>query len=269
MSYLDVLQLVAACKEIGTSTFKRTRDRCLVTLMADTGIRREELTWIQCIEVKEAIKNGGRLKIRTSKRKGNPLREIPVPLATLELIDQFIDIQRALHMRRLKRRASGFADLGWVFCGYSGRKLAPVSLSQIFNDLRVQAGIKGRATPHMLRHRYITLQVMIRLQAVQHSNIGLEMITTILSQVASLTGHSNVESLWTYVDWAFEEIDALDDVIHLDYSKTHSVLTELMSAAENRGDKKVINALESCFLLLKKNSTEKPKLNIVSHSLRK
>lgn len=269
ISYQNVLKLVAACKEINSSTFKSVRDRCIITLLADTGIRREEATWIRCIEVKDAVANGGRLRIRTSKRKGNPLREIPVPQSTLELIDRFIDLQRALHMRKMKRRSPGFLDRGWLFCGYGGNKLAPVTLTQIFNDLRAHAGIRGRATPHMLRHRYITLQIITRLNSLQHSNVGLEMLSTILSQVASLTGHSSVDSLWTYVDWAFEELDAFKDSFDFDYSQAISVLSELKKSTSEDGKENVSGVLKSCIQLLQKQANCQPRLNPVSHSLRK
>lgn len=269
ISYSDVLKLVAACKDLGASTFRKSRDRCIVTLLADSGMRREELTWIQCSDIKEAIVNGFRLRVRTSKRKGNPLREIPVPKLTLEVLDQFIDVQRAIHMRRLKRRLHDFVDAGWLFCSYGGRKLAPVSLTQIFNQLRECAGIQGAATPHMLRHRYITLQVMTRIKALQHSNVGLEMLSTILSQVASLSGHSSVDSLWTYVDWAFEELDISDEQSGFDYSNAIGVLDELTGAARKTGDAKVVRVLESCMQLLKKQSDGPPQMNAVSHSMRK
>lgn len=269
ISYENIVKLVSACKEMNASTFKSARDRCIITLLADTGIRREELTWIKCNEVREAVSNGGRLQIRTSKRKGNPLREIPVPQSTLELIDRFIDLQRALHMRKLKQRSPGFLDKGWLFCGYGGAKLAPVTLTHIFNDLRVHAGILGRASPHMLRHRYITLQIITRLNALQHSNVGLEMLSTILSQVASLTGHSSIDSLWTYVDWAFEELDAFKDTSGFDYSQAITVLNDLKSTASSEGNKSVSGILKSCIQLLQKQANGQPRMNIVSHSLRK
>lgn len=269
LSYQDVIKLATACRTASSSSFKITRDRCLVTLLADSGIRREEATWIQCCEVKDAICNAGRLRIRTSKRRGNPLREVPIPDSTLDMLERFIDVQRAIHMRNIKGRRPDFVDMGWLFCGYGGRKLAPTSLTHIFSMLRQHASIQGRATPHMLRHRYITLQIIARLNSLQHSSVGLEMLSTILSQVASLSGHSSIESLWTYVDWAFDEFDAFRSASDFDYLKAISVLEGLETSFTGPDAKNVSDALTSCIALLKRQSTGRPRLNAVSHSLRK
>lgn len=182
------------------------RNVAILKMLADSGIRREELVWIRKEDIKNALKSGGGLTIRTSKRHGNPKRIVPVPLVTLRAIDSFIEIQRALRLRRRRKRVSSSSDQGWAFCTISGGQLSPASVTQILGDIRVAAGISSRATAHMFRHRWITLQVIQGLKAVSAGNgLSLELLTTFLTRLASVTGHSSIESLWTYVDLAFND----------------------------------------------------------------
>ena len=106
ISLIDLTKIVAACDTQGATSYKKARDRCLVTLMADSGIRREELTWITCNQIRDALKNGRKLIIRTSKRHGNPEREVPIPEETLAMLTDFIEVNRAILIRRIKKNKS-------------------------------------------------------------------------------------------------------------------------------------------------------------------
>lgn len=187
--------------------FTRARNQALLSLLADSGVRREEITWIKVADIQKAVVDGGMLPVRTSKRDGNPIRVVPVPLVTVEVVETFLEMERAIQIRAAVRQKKIRSDPGWAFCTSLGKRLAPTTISQLFGDLRKAAGLSGRAHAHMLRHRWITLQVVRRLQALQQEGrIGLEVSTTMLSRVASISGHSSLDSLWVYVDWAFEEL---------------------------------------------------------------
>lgn len=200
-------QLLAQCQNAAQRSFCRARSRVMLLLLADTGIRREELVWISVRDIEAALENGGRLSIRTSKRKGNPVREVPVPELTLREVAKYVEVQRALLMRRHEKAGRGGRDKGWLICTESGGRLAASSVTQLFSDLRHLAGISERATAHMLRHRYITLQVVDRIRRLRSVSIlGVEAASTVLAQVASLSGHSSPESMWDYIDWAYQEM---------------------------------------------------------------
>ena len=207
---MDVLNsLLAACENSAQSSFCVSRNRAIVVLLADSGIRREELVWVTCADVVNALQEGGRLQIRTSKKSGNPKRVVPLPEATLQHLTNHLEVHRALQIRRIKRNNPTFNDEGWAFCTRTGSQMAPATVTQLFGDLRTRAKISERATAHMLRHRYITLQIVHRLKQLRGSrSIGVEAMSTILSRVASLTGHARLSSLWTYVDWAYDEMAA-------------------------------------------------------------
>lgn len=261
--------LLDSCEWTAKTNFRRSRDRCMLVLLADTGIRREELTWIRVSDIVGASADR-KLPVRTSKRKGNPYRLIPISDETFRMLLEYIDVTRSIQIRRLKRRKIGFKDLDWLFCTREGFKMAPSTVSQLFSDLRAEAGLTERVSAHMLRHRYITLQVMARLRSLSsRGSIGVEALTTVLSKVASLSGHSSLDSMWRYVDWAYEELE-------VEYKDSANVAAEAMSviealmgeakSSENRALAESILIVKEALLQLRTKSYELP--SVVAHSLR-
>ncbi|WP_436422315.1 tyrosine-type recombinase/integrase [Pseudomonas aeruginosa] len=264
-----VFALLDSCEWAAKTNFRRSRDRCMLVLLADTGIRREELTWIRVSDVVGASADR-KLPVRTSKRKGNPYRLIPISDETFRMLLEYIDVTRSIQVRRLNRRKIGFKDQGWLFCTREGFKMAPSTVSQLFCDLRAEAGLTERISAHMLRHRYITLQVMARLRSLsRRGSIGVEALTTVLSKIASLSGHSSLDSMWRYVDWAYEELEA-------EYKDSANVADEALSviealmgeakSSENRALAESLLIVREAVSQLRTKSYELP--SVVAHSLR-
>lgn len=263
-----VSALLDSCEWAAKTNFRRSRDRCMLVLLADTGIRREELTWIRVSDVVGASADR-KLPVRTSKRKGNPYRLIPISDETFRMLLEYIDVTRSIQVRRLNRRKIGFKDQGWLFCTREGFKMAPSTVSQLFCDLRAEAGLTERISAHMLRHRYITLQVMARLRSLsRRGSIGVEALTTVLSKIASLSGHSSLDSMWRYVDWAYEELEA-------EYKDSANVADEALSviealmgeakSSENRALAESLLIVREAVSQLRTKSYELP--SVVAHSL--
>lgn len=257
--------LLAECPRSAKGSFCRARNRIILLLLADTGIRREELIWIRVSDVEVALKNGGRMSVRTSKRNGNPLREVPVPEFTLREVTKFVRIQRALLLRRHQKAGRYGRERGWLICTESGGQLAPSSVTQLFSYLRRLAGLSERATAHMLRHRYITLQVMDRIKRLRTVGVlGVEAASTVLAQVASLSGHSSPSSMWDYIDWAYQEM-AVSAEGRGD-SELQSLINELevlRGCAEQRsGDSQLLLRVQAA---LKSLLGSAPKLGVLAH----
>ncbi|HEJ5741333.1 TPA: site-specific integrase [Pseudomonas aeruginosa] len=264
-----VSALLDSCEWTAKTNFRRGRDRCMLVLLADTGMRREELTWVRVSDVVGAASDR-KLPVRTSKRKGNPYRLIPISEETIRMLLEYIEVTRAIQVRRLRRRKIGFQDQGWLFCTREGLKIAPTTVSQLFSDLRAEAHIAERASAHMLRHRYITLQVMARLRSLSgRGAIGVEALTTVLSKVASLSGHSSLDSMWRYVDWAYEEleIESNDSVSGAD--EALRAIEALMCEAQSSANRALEESLLTLREAMKKLSTKSYELpSVVAHSLR-
>lgn len=191
------------------SSYCRARAHALLTLLSDTGCRREEAVFLRPQDVRDALEDDrGLLRVRTSKRSGNPERYVPIPRTSLLSIQQFIDVSRALLVRTLAKRKRQSAE--WVFLSRNGEMWDPESVTQCFAKLRKRGQIGDRACAHMLRHRWITLQFLERLKRCQEAALGPELLSTIMTRVASLSGHADKESLWSYVDFSFEEFLAAE-----------------------------------------------------------
>jgi hypothetical protein len=120
--------------------------------------------------------------------------------------------------------------------------MAAATVSQIFVDLRQMAGISERATAHMLRHRWITLQLIFRLKRLQRRGIiAAEALVTILSRLASISGHGSVDSLWTYVDFAYEELlhESTEEYVPAALVEARKVASDLVRNLSARGSNKL------------------------------
>lgn len=220
-------------------------------------------------DIFKAMKEGKGLEIRTSKRRGNPTRVVPIPEETLRHLADYLEVHRELQIRRLRRRERAFEDEGWAFCTRTGGQLAPESVTQLFGDLRAIAGMSERATAHMLRHRYITLQVVHRLRQLRGSrSIGVEAMSTILSRVASLSGHAILSSLWGYVDWAYDEI-AASSASPQEIDEARGIVQEMIAKFEIDGDTEVLTSLKKVEAILKATDASISAVqSVTAHSLR-
>lgn len=230
-------RLLDACTWALAKSFTISRNIQMVSLLSDTGIRREELIFIRTEDVSRAKVNQ-RLGIRTSKKKEHPIRQVPLHPETLAQLSLYMRVDRQVLMRRLHRK--GKPDSGWLFCTQSGTQMKPATVTQMFALLKRAAGITEKASPHMLRHRWITLRLVGLLNEIGKSGpLSADLITTSLSRLAAETGHASLESLWTYVDLSFEQILAevtsgraevtnrgRDAVLRLRRALTESVLDE-------------------------------------------
>lgn len=266
----NIATLMAQASSMPTSSFVRARDLAMLKLLMDSGIRRQELVWVTVAALRAARENGGRLDIRSAKRRGNPTRQVVVPLDTIAAVNRFIDIQRALLFDRRRTLKRGSDDAGWAFCSVSGEQLAPVTVTQTIGRLRRSAGIKERATAHMFRHRWITLQVAKRLDSVRSDvPLGLDALTTILSRLASMTGHSSINSLWTYVDWAFDEIERASSATQTPGGEIVAALEELASELKRQGvQDETLRALNRIRMKLSPHATGPTKMSVSAHSMR-
>jgi len=127
----------------------------------------------------------------------------------LEAVHAYATHQRAVLIDRIRKRNPAFKDPGWLFCKEDGRRISDEYVTKLFSLLRKAAGIEARAHPHMLRHRWITLQLVRLIEEVQSMGggaIAADLMVTLLSRLALLAGQKSRDSLWTYVDFASEEL---------------------------------------------------------------
>lgn len=229
------LNLLEACNLLAKSPYVQARSRTLLKLLADTGARRVEIAQLTVSDILEAVEVGnGKLRLITAKRKDGRERLVPIPATTLNAVLSYVEVQRRVHVRKLKKRKAIEHDNDWLFLNNSGHHLNPETITQDIVRLRKIAGISEKATAHMLRHRWITIQVLERLKSYIGQKLPMDIASTILTKVASMTGHKQIESLWPYIDLAFEEMgvwDTADSVIsmRMNAEAAHRELREIRS----------------------------------------
>lgn len=211
MTRATFLRLYDAASAITKSKYIVARTRVLLSTYYDTGARRCELCALTVKDVLEASRDpDGCIQITTAKRKGKVTRRIPIPKATLDQLLSFVRVTRATFVNRLIARGVIVTDPGDLFLSQRGRATDPESVTQTFHALKRAAGIKEKVSGHMLRHRYITVQVSERINAYATQRLPVDIGTTLLTKVASLSGHSLISSLKPYLHLASVESKVWD-----------------------------------------------------------
>jgi len=91
--------------------------------------------------------------------------------------------------------------------GKHGHSIANTALEKDFEKLCLRAGYKGaQSCLSMFRHRFITLEVRLHLKELGKGKTELNKqdYRIVLEKVKERTGHKSIDSLWHYIDLAYE-----------------------------------------------------------------
>jgi integrase/recombinase XerD len=149
-----------------TATARGLRDRALLEVLYATGLRVSELIGLRF--------DGLNLEIGFVQCIGKGSKERIVPLGESAVAA----VNAYLQVRRVKKPTN------YVFLNHLGGKLSRMGFWKILRGYGLQAGIKKRLTPHVLRHSFAThlLERGADLRAVQtmlgHANISTTEIYT-------------------------------------------------------------------------------------------
>jgi integrase/recombinase XerD len=149
-----------------TTTAKGLRDRALLEVLYATGLRVSELTGLRL----DGIDIG--VGFVRCMGKGSKERIVPLGESAAAAVAEY------MRVRRVKKPTN------YLFLNNRGQKLSRMGFWKILKGYGLQAGIKKRLTPHVLRHSFAThlLERGADLRAVQtmlgHSNISTTEIYT-------------------------------------------------------------------------------------------
>ena len=111
------------------------RDRAIVLLMLDTGLRLSEVAGLRGCD----LRSDGSVKVLG---KGSRERVVPVGNAARQALLRYL-------------RQVGFAEPDQpIFRSRGGGSLGARGIQQVFNRLKARTGISGRCSPHTLRHTF-------------------------------------------------------------------------------------------------------------------
>lgn len=216
-------------------------------LLQNTGLRPHELVTIEVNENIEII-DDCKIIIPTAKRtKGTSLynnredkRIIPVERSVAIKVSVFIHKHRTDLIKRLVKTGmiynKDFIDDYLLLNPETGKGIKPASARQDFRRIAVAAGIKTKTCQSMFRHRFITNMVKLHLSVFldknpikSRNNFHESDYRTILKKVCAFTGHKDPDSLYAYIDIAWDELNVYSNAYDIKklsdriYSIQHSL----------------------------------------------
>jgi integrase/recombinase XerD len=161
------------------STPEAKRDRAMLELMYATGLRVTELV---SLDVSDVQLEGEKPYVRLIG-KGNRERQIPLLEQPVQELNEYI--------RYARLRLVGERDELALFVNRRGERLTRQGFWLILKGYSADAGIRGRVTPHTLRHSFATH--MLR--------GGMD-----IHKVQELLGHANISTTQVYTQVSREHI---------------------------------------------------------------
>lgn len=184
-----------------TTTWQNYRDKIIIEMALQTGLRREELQWV---DVDDA-----RLDLMPVIGKGRKKRQVPILSDLRAMLDRYIHEKD----RRGERVESEECDCGKapgcpvclgsgiagapLFMSRKGNRLSLRQINLIFEKRCREAGI-GHFTPHSFRHRFSR-------SFLERS----ENPAAAVGDLSTLLGHSKVETTHIYLKNSVPQIAAL------------------------------------------------------------
>jgi integrase/recombinase XerC len=139
-----------------------------------TGIRRAELISLKIVNIFFDE------KVMRVRGKGDKEREIPVPIALIHKLQDYITL--------LKEK---FPEAKYLFLSKKGVTLYPAAVNKIVAKVLTQEGISGKRSPHTLRHSLATHLL----------NNGAD-----LNSIKEVLGHANLAATQVYTHNSFEQL---------------------------------------------------------------
>ncbi|WP_195374070.1 tyrosine-type recombinase/integrase [Parabacteroides leei] len=155
--------------------FEGVRNRLMLEMLYDTGIRRSELLGMRDSDV-----DCGTMQIRVTGKR-NKQRLIPFAEGLKNLIEAYTEV---------RNREVG-SESGWFFVRKNGEQLSVSIVYTIVKDKLSEIPTLAKRSPHVLRHSFATSML----------NNGAE-----LNAVKEILGHSSLASTSVYTHTTFEEL---------------------------------------------------------------
>ncbi len=201
--------------------YLRARRELMLSLLEATGCRPGELARLSLTKNLACVATG-KIVLTTLKRRRaeDPERIIPLARAVCVRLELFIRKYRSALVTAMQERDRDIvqSDAIFITCR-TGAPMTEATLTKDFQRITRCAGIAQRTCMSMFRHRFITNMVALHLDAFVRESPGKHRqylieadYRSILKRVAVFTGHGSVDSLFTYIDWAWEELGVFDRV---------------------------------------------------------
>jgi len=205
-----ITKLYDALRETTSSVQVRKRDENVLRMLEAVGGRRVEVADLKVEDIRLAYKTE-RMPLQTAKSDDTEPRQVPIGKEWLEPIILYINTYRKKLVKELIKKGKIDGEPEDLFINIrNGKKLSEERITNLISKLRRAANIDEKVCAHMFRHRFITIQVATRLKDFRKGDLPLDVENTILTKVASISGHKDPKSLRIYIDLAFAELNVWD-----------------------------------------------------------
>jgi integrase/recombinase XerD len=173
-TYLRVEEIDKLLEAPDLATPIGLRDRALLEVLYSTGLRVSELLNLRISDVDM------RVGCVRCIGKGDKERLVPIGRKAIEAVEQYLAAGRPI----FARPSSPPPHNQVLFLTRIGKRLSRVGIWKILHDYGVRLGLRGRLTPHKLRHSFAThlLERGADLRSVQlmlgHADISTTQIYT-------------------------------------------------------------------------------------------
>jgi integrase/recombinase XerD len=173
-TYLRVEEIDKLLQAPNLATPIGLRDRAMLEVLYSTGLRVSELLNLRISDVDM------RMGCVRCIGKGDKERLVPIGRKAIEAVEQYLAQARP----KFARPSSPPPHNQSLFLTSIGRRLSRVSIWKILHDYGTRLGLRGRLTPHKLRHSFAThlLEGGADLRSVQlmlgHADISTTQIYT-------------------------------------------------------------------------------------------
>ena len=173
-TYLRVDEVDRLLAATNFNTPNGLRDRAMLEVLYSTGLRVSELLNLRLSDVDV------RMGCVRCIGKGNKERLVPIGRTAIAAVEEYLADSRS----QLVRSGSPAPHNQVLFLTRNGRRLNRVSIWKMLHNYGVKLGLRGRLTPHKLRHSFAThlLERGADLRSVQlmlgHADISTTQIYT-------------------------------------------------------------------------------------------
>jgi len=169
---VDEIDRILAAPDLSTPV--GLRDRAMLEVLYSTGLRVSELLNLRLSDVDM------RMGCVRCIGKGNKERLVPIGRKAIAAVEQYLAEARP----KFARPGSPPPHNQTLFLTRIGRRLSRITIWKVMHDYGVKLGLRGRLTPHKLRHSFAThlLERGADLRSVQlmlgHADISTTQIYT-------------------------------------------------------------------------------------------
>lgn len=150
------------------------RDRCLISFLFSTGLRRKELRNLLISDIINT-NEGTKVIVRNTKVKKD--RTVPIQTPAIPYLNTWLSSRKA-YLARM-----GMADSGYLFITLKGMQMAAMSIYKVLDAARKKAGVKYRGACHGGGRSCLT----------SYGRSGID-----IGMVKAIAGHSQISTTLRY-----------------------------------------------------------------------